>query len=132
MTLASGDLTTPERVVNWLGVGPALPSPIISQLVSSMSNLIQGKLNRGRIYSQTYTRTFDGVGNMQLLLPDYPVTKLISVTQGQRNVPLSNASSPGEIYGCRLIPWNGELPGENAVLEFASGYFYVSPQNVKV
>jgi hypothetical protein len=132
MSLASGDLTTPERVVTWLSVGPNLPSAIISQLISSMSNLIQGKLNRSRIFSQTYTRTFDGLGNMQLVLPDYPVTKLISVTQGQRNIPLSQASSPGQIYGCRLVTWNGELPGENATLEFASGFFYQAPQNINV
>lgn len=132
MSLATGDLTTPQRVVDWLAAGPTLPSTIIGQLVSSMSNLIQGKLNRSRIYSQTFVRTFDGLSNMQLVLPDYPVTRLISVMQGSRTLPLSNASSPGQNFGCRLVTWNGELPGENAVLEFANGFFWTGAQNVKV
>jgi hypothetical protein len=137
MTLASGDLTTPQRVSNWLASPPALPSVILSQLITSMSTVICGKLNRARTFSQTFTRTFDGVGNMQIVLPDYPVTKIVSVQNGQASVPQSILASPGlpgssPGYGYRCILWNGNLPGAPSVLEFAGGAFYVGAQNIKV
>lgn len=139
MSLLGGDLTTQQRVATWIAAAPTQPSAIIGQLISSMTSMIYGKLNRARIYSQTFTRVFDGVGNMQLVLPDYPVTSVTSVQVGQRLIPpsvlpVSEAqpigTNPG--YGYRLIPWSGNLPGENAVLEFANGYFPTGAQNVKV
>ena len=121
---------------------PPLPSPILSQLIGSMTSLIYSKLNRARLYSQTFTRTFDGVGNMQLVLPDYPVTGITSVQAGQALIPASPLPAPGTIiapavspyygYGYRFVPWLGNLPGENAVLEFQGGYFPLGPQNIKV
>jgi hypothetical protein len=102
--------------------------------------LIYSKLNRARLYSQTFTRTFDGVGTAQIMLPDYPVTSIVSVQLGQSLIPASTtgtagsttnlASSPG--YGYRFIPWGGSLPGDTAMLELQNGFFWPGPQNVKV
>jgi len=140
MTLLAGDLTTPQRVVNWLPNPPNVSAPILAQLITSMTSLIYGKLSRARTYSQTFTRTFDGVGNMQLVLPDYPVTSVSSVQNGaalvqQSVLPVPGTTQPAgtcEGYGWRLIPWAGDLPGQNAVLEFNHGYFYMGAQNIKV
>lgn len=140
MTLAAGDLTTPQRVAAWMANAPALPSPVLSQLVSSMTALIYSKLNRARLYNQVFTRVFDGVGNMQIVLPDWPVTSIISVQQGQCLIPQSVIPPSGQAqppntspcYGYRIVPWNGNLPGDPAVLDFIGGYFYVSPQNITV
>lgn len=140
MSLFSGDLTTPARAALWSGADPANPPPIYPQLISSMSSLIYGAINRGRTYSQRVVRTFDGVGNMQLVLPDYPVTSVISVQMGQTIIPPSilpnqgqpqpSGSNPG--YGWRVVPWDGNLPGENAVLELVGGFFWTGAQNVRV
>jgi hypothetical protein len=140
MSLAGGDLTTQARVATWMSTGPTPPSAILGQLIGSMTALIYSKLNRARIYSQSFTRTFDGVGNMQLVLPDYPVTNVTSVQQGNALVPpsvLPNVGTPQPPgtnygYGWRIPLWAGNLPGENAVLEFVNGSFYVAAQNVKV
>ena len=136
MTLLAGDLTTPARVAVWMP-NLTVPSAIISQLIGSMTGLIYGKLNRARTYSQTFTRTFDGVGNMQLVLPDYPVTSITTVQQGQVLIPPSSISQPTPVgatpgYGYRFIPWEGNLPGTNAVVEFVGGFFYTRAQNVRV
>jgi hypothetical protein len=77
---------------------------------------------------------------MQLVLPDYPVTNVISVQNGAAAVQQSVLPAPGTTqptgtcqgYGWRLIPWMGDLPGQNAVLEFNHGYFYMGVQNIKV
>ena len=139
MSLAGGDLTTPQRVSNWLPNPPTLPSTIISQLIGSMTGLLYGKLNRARTYNQTFTRTFDGVGNAQIVLPDYPVTSVTSVYNGQALIPprvlvpqgtvLPQGSSP--CYGWSVPYWAGNLPGENATLDFIGGYFW-GAQAVKV
>lgn len=140
MSLLSGDLTTPQRVATWMGNAPTLPSPVISQLIGSMTALIYSKLNRARTYSQQFSRVLDGVGNMQLVLPDYPVTSIGSVQVGQcvvqRSViPIGTAAQPvntSPCYGYRWIPWRGDLPGDPAVLEFANGWFWKGPQNIQV
>ena len=131
MSLLQGDLTTPQRAANWLASAPTLPSTVLSQLITSMSTMIRGKLNRGQLYGRTCTRTFDGVGNMQLVLPDYPVISVSSLVQGSQAIQSSTLTvNPG--YGFRLIPWNGDLPGEPAVLELVGGYFYTRAQNIQV
>ena len=140
MSLFGGDLTTPARVTTWLANPPTLPSAIINQLITSMSTTIVSKLNRGRLYSRSITRTFDGVGNAQLLLPDYPVTGVSTVQVGQSLVRQSvlvpsgvtqpQNTSPG--YGYRFVAWNGDLPGDPSMLEFASGFFGYGPQVVQV
>lgn len=132
MTLFGGDLTTPQRVATWMASAPNLPSPTLNQLIGSMTSLIYSKLNRGRLFSQTITRTFDGLGTAQLVLPDYPVTSVISVQQGNGMIPPSVPTGANPGYGYRLVPWDGNLPGDNAVLELQNGFFWVGPQNVKV
>lgn len=77
---------------------------------------------------------------MQLVLPDYPVTQIISVQQGAAFIPpsvLPVANQPYPVgtapgYGYRFIPWAGNLPGDNAVLELNGGYFWTAPQNIRV
>ena len=128
MTLLAGDLTTPQRVVAWMAAQPTPAPSLFTALISSMSGLIYGKLNRGRVFSQAFTRVFDGVGNMQLVLPDYPVTSVLSVQVGQAAI----SAAANSCYGWSLTPWDGNLPGQNSVLEFKGGYFPIGAQNVSV
>lgn len=140
MTLASGDLTTPARVINWLPNPPSLQSPLLPQLITSMTALIYNKLNRARLYQQVFTRTLDGVGNYQLVLPDWPVLSVTKVQMGAALVnpaPLPNPTTgvippPNYGYGYRIVPWSGNLPGDPGVLEFQNGYFWAGVQNIQV
>lgn len=143
MTLLAGDLTTPQRFATWYGNGlnaNSLPA-VISQLVGSMTALIYSKLNRGRLYSQTLTRTFNGQGTSQIVLPDWPVTSLIQVQMGSILVPSAplpsvvngviNSTNSGR-YGTRIIPWSGNLPGDPGVIEFVGGLFVPGFQNIQI
>lgn len=141
MTLLAGDLSTPSRVATWMGgTAPPLPAPIINQLITSMTALIYNKLNRARLYSQSFTRYFSGVGNMQLVLPDWPVTAISNVQVGQAAVPYSVIPISGQPqppnttmgYGYRYVPWAGNLPGDPVILQFAGGYFYMGATNLQV
>lgn len=141
MTLAAGDLTTPQRVVTWLGANISLPSPILTQLVSSMSAMIRSQLNRGQLYSRTFTQVFDGLGTMQIVLPSYPVTAILSLQMGATVVPPAPLPTPAGNYtegytgggwGYRFPPWSGNPPGDNAVLDLIGGYFCLGAQNIKI
>jgi|SRR5579863_8827289 len=139
MTLLSGDLTTPARVALWLPNVPSPTPPVIPMLISAQTNLIYSKLNRARLYSQQFVRTLDGVGNYQLVLPDYPVTAVSAVQVGPVAInpyPLPNPTTGLPIstfgYGWRCVLWAGDLPSQNAVLEFVNGTFWQGAQNVQV
>lgn len=141
MTLLNGDLTTVARLENWLtGYSQNPPTSLFQQLITSMTQMIYGKINRGAIYSRSYTRVTNGFGTNALVLPDYPVTSVTALQVGAAAVPASPLPNPitglaaglQTGFGYRLIPWAGNLPGENAVLEFQNGLFYPGVQNVSV
>lgn len=140
MTLLNGDLTTPQQYVEWIGDGSDAALPAIAQSISSMSRMILNKLNRARLYSQQYVRTIDGVGTYQILLPDYPVTSIVSIQMGAANIPPAllpsappNFSLPGMNvgYGYRFVPWRGDLPGSPPILEFVNGVWAYGAQNIR-
>jgi len=143
VTLLAGDLTTPARAAQWFASAPALPSPLLSQLITSATALIYGKLNRARLFSRQLTSTFDGVGTDQIVLPHWPVTSIVSLQMGAAIIqpfPLPPATGPtaGIVpantfgYGYRFVPWDGGLPGDPTVIQFVNGFFYVGLQNVQI
>lgn len=140
MTLAGGDLTTLSRLENWVEGATSNSSTILTQLITACSNGIKSKLNRANLYSQSYTRTFDGQGNYQLVLPDYPVTAITNVQMGAAIIgpsPLPNPVSgvyppPSLGYGYRYEPWLGDLPGQPAILEFVNGTWWAGSQNIQI
>jgi hypothetical protein len=140
MSLLAGDLTTLARLTNWLEGSTTNSDPILSQLISSMTAMIYSKLNRSRLFSQSVIRTFDGTGTYQLVLPDWPVTAVTKVQVGASLInpsPLPNPTTgvippPSLGYGYRFVSWNGNLPGDPAVLEFNNGIWYRGAQNIQV
>jgi len=139
MSLASGDLTTPQRAAIWLPGTTTLPSAILSQLITSMSTMIYGKLNRSRLYSQQFIRTFSGVGVPQIILPDWPVTNITKVQIGgslATFVPLPQIAAGGSTFGFgfgyRCVLWDNFLPGNPSVIDLINGSFCPGLQNVQV
>lgn len=140
MTLVGGDLTTLARLENWVEGTTTNSSTILQQLITACSAAIKSKLHRAGIMSQTFVRTFDGTGTDQIVLPDYPVTAIASIQMGAAIInasPLPNPISglpppPTFGYGYRFVPWEGSLPGQNAVVEFVNGYWYPGHQNIKI
>src|SRR5215469_1664099 len=125
MTLSNGDLTTLVRVTNYIPDATSNSSSVLNQLISSASSSIYNKLNRGRLFSQTYNDIFDGVGNYQLLLRHYPVTNISAVQIGAAAISQYPLPTPGQVappntfgYGWRCPLWPGELPGDPSMMEF--------------
>lgn len=144
MTLSSGDLTTLVRVQLWLPGSGTAANPLLSSVViPDASRMIINKLNRARLFLQTFTRIIDAVGNYQIVLPDYPVLGITSVQMGSALVQPFPLPTPGQApplpqltlagySGYRFVPWMGDLPGDPAVVEMVGGVFWRGVQNVKV
>ena len=139
MTLVAGDLTTLVRLKNWMpNIGSGNDSTL-SQIIGSSTNRIYNKLNRARLYSQQFTRIIDGVGNYQIVLPDYPVTGITSLQLGASLLQPSPLPTPTQSfippnvfgYGYRTVLWQGNMPGDPAVVEVVNGVFWRGVQNVK-
>ena len=144
MSLANGDLTTLVRAQLWIPGSGSGANPLFSSIIiPDASRMIVNKLNRARLVVTSFTRTIDGVGNYQIILPDYPVLGVTSVQMGSvlvNPLPLGNPnSSPpsppfnlGGYAGYRVVPWAGNLPGDPSVLEMVGGVWYRGVQNIKV
>lgn len=138
MTLFNGDLTVLPRVQLWLPNAGTAANPLLSSIIiPDASRTIVNLLNRDRIHYWTHIRTFDGVGNYQIVLPDYPVISITSVQMGAAMIqpaPLPAAPSTNSFggYGYRFVPWNGYLPGSPSVVEMVNGRFQRGVQNIVV
>jgi hypothetical protein len=140
MTLAAGDLTTLARAENWLEGTNSNSSTILQQLISSCSASIRSKLNRSTLYSKNLVETVDGTGTYQIVLHDYPVTAISNIQMGAGIIPASplpnpqtGISPPPSLgWGYRIIPWDGGLPSQPAVLEFVNGVWWPGAQNIQI
>lgn len=77
------DLATLENVKAWLatdgGPFPATDDALLSRLITAVSGAIETFLNR-TINSASYSWAGSGTGSTRLLLPNYPVTAVASLT----------------------------------------------------
>lgn len=138
MSLASGDLTTIATAKTY--VQPLPSDTLLQGLISRVSMMIRGHLNRGILVPTAYTEQRDGTGTRQLVLPHYPLigSTLTSLKVSGVSIPIApqvgdtNAPPPTVPYGYRFQPWNGLPPGSPAVVELIGFYFSFGHQNVVV
>lgn len=137
MSLVGGDLTTLATAKAYLANPPA--DLVLTGLITRISRMIMSQLNRRLLVPKLYTQQFDGSGTRQLILPEWPVLSLGSLTIGGyqvTNAPQPNQSSPpvniSPGFGWRFQPWDGIPPGEPASLELNGTAYYGGRQNVVV
>lgn len=134
MTLAGGDLTTLTTLQAYLPGTSAPSATVLSGLITRISRSILTHLNRSFIIPKDYVQRFNGSGTRSLVLPNWPVLSLDSVTISGGAVTLIGDDSDlaYQSYGIRIQDWDGIPPGDPAVLEYAGGYFTFGSQNVVV
>lgn len=133
MSLASGDLTTLAAATAYLNAAPS--SAVLGGLISRVSRLILGELNRTILVPKIYSQQFNGQGTSSLVLPNWPVIEFTSLYVSGSSFNISpqenDQSSISAPYGYRFQTWNGVPPGEPAVLGLTGGaYYYRGTQNV--
>lgn len=136
MTLANGDLTTLAAAKAYLTNAPS--DAVLSGLITRISRMIQGTLNRSLLVPKTYTEQYNGTGTQMLVLPHWPLTTLTSLKISGVLIPIApqlddvNSPPPNVPFGYRFQPWNGLPPGNPAVLELVGYWFYGGHQNVVI
>jgi uncharacterized phiE125 gp8 family phage protein len=119
------DLTTLSAVKAWLKLTATTDDALLSGLVSSVSAWIQDYLNR-TIASTSYSETYHGTGSDRIMLANYPVTAVASVTvNGQTVQPSTGYGVVGYAFDAGSIAYIGGCFPEgfaNVSVSYTAGY----------
>lgn len=79
MTAQATDLTTLATLKQWLGLTTQTDDASLSRLLSSVSRSVLSDISNV-LLPQTLTRIMDGQGGTAMVLPDFPIISLTSLT----------------------------------------------------
>jgi len=103
--MAVGDLTSLANVKSWAGVTTTNDDALLARLITAASRFVINYLDRGQLIRATYNETRKGTGNPEMLLRQYPVIQINSLSI--RNQPVTPQVSPPFGAGYILDPWTG-------------------------
>lgn len=149
----ASDLTTLQAVKLWaFGDGNAAAWPQagaaltaldnqLGVLITAASRAVLSKLQRPNISYRTVNEMRDGTSTPWLLLREWPVSSIGSLSIGAYTVPLrpaltggpaAIASSPYGPYGYVLEPWDGNPPGKPQKLSVDGSYYCSGNFNISI
>ena len=127
--MAASDLTTTSAVKAWLGDVSTANDAAYSALATAVSRAIYSKLQRPQILPANYTEVFDGRGASRLVLKNWPVISVSSVTADTAPIVASpNALS----YGWALEMVDPTPPSRPQSLYMRQDVFSRGVQNIAV
>lgn len=134
MSLLAGDLTTITTAQSY--VDPLPNSTILQGLITRISRAILSELNRSSFVPRVFVEQWNGTGTQELMLPNWPVLTINSLSISGISVPPSppTLSPPPSTptFGYRFQPWNGIPPGHPPDLTLVNLYYLFGHQNVLV
>jgi len=123
--MAAGDLTTLSDVKAWLNVQTTNDDALLTRLISAASTFIQSWLNR-QIASQSYTQTLNGNASRKMVLENWPITAVSSLTIDGVVVSQSpNSQTTGYMFDDKvvyLISRSFCRGLQNIVISYTAGY----------
>lgn len=125
-------LTSLSNVKDWLGIPSDKTSDdaLLTLMIGRASSTILNELGRPNILSQSYTEVRDGLGMTRMVLRNWPLRSVSSVTvdgtaiAAQTSVPLG--------AGYMFQAWNGLVPGRAAWIDLVGYAFTVGRSNVQI
>jgi hypothetical protein len=142
MSLATGDLTTLSTAKAY--VEPQPSDAILGGLITRVSTMIRGYLNRPFLLPKIYSELYNGAGTSSLVLYNFPVigTQLGDLVVSGATITLAPTPTPTNAvnssppltapFGYRINPWNGIPPGNNQVVNLIGAAYPQGYQNVAV
>lgn len=122
------DLTDLDTVKAWLGLpsAPGAGDALITQLIGAVSAFIEDYLGRA-LASTAYVETYDGTGASSILLRQYPITAVQSVTFRGRTISILADPASGRngltFNGRRLTLVGDRFPKDApVVVSYTAGY----------
>lgn len=123
-------LATLAEVKNWIpNLSTDKEDTILTALALRTSNSIMGFLQRPSLVLHSVSETRNGAGTQSMLLREWPVVSISSVTVGELAVSAAaNTNSDGYFF----MPWDGFLPGAPQQLSLRQRIFTRGVGNVSV
>lgn len=131
-------LTTLAAAEAWLGITSDGGGPVdkgVSRLIAATSSAILAFLDRPTLASRSYTEIRNGTRTQQMMLKQWPVTSVSSLTLGDLSIPSGVEPAPGSGFltpGFLFSPWDGSIPGEQCVLNLRGYGFAGGLQNTAI
>jgi len=125
--MAAADLTTVANLKQWLNISTTTDDALLARLVTACSTAIQNYLNR-QFASASYTDNIDGEATNAIILGNYPVTAVASLTIDGIAIPSSTGTGvPGfvwDMYGVQLVPglYQFTRGNGNITVSYTAGY----------
>lgn len=121
------DLTTLANVKSWLKITTTTDDALLQRLLSAASDYIQTWLNRV-VPTASYSDAYDGPGGSRLMLPNYPITAVSSVSIDGQVIPQSTSpTTPGWVFNSTSIvlrggTWRFTEGVQNISVSYTAGY----------
>jgi hypothetical protein len=128
--MAAGDLTDIDTALAWLGLPNDDGIGTVAKLVTAISTQIQQFLSR-TIAVASYSKAFNGRGGQMLMLPDYPLVSVSSVSVNGSAIPVRSGATPGYVFSEKTIyldpPYRFTKGFQNVAVAYRAGYEQVPP-----
>ena len=128
MAAAPNDLTTLTNALTWLGCPSDDAYGTLQRIITAVSTAIQNMLGR-QIMSASYTEVFDGRGRSRIMMSNYPITAVASVTIGELatiSVPARTSAVPGYTFSDKFVyvdcPYLFDPGKRNVSIAYTAGY----------
>lgn len=133
--MTTGDLTTLASVKAWFSppLTTTADDALLARLITAASAFLTAWLNR-QLLTAPYTATFNGNGKTALLLPQYPITAVQSLTIDGQTIPPLRAGASAAAAGYTVDATTLYLSGtafnrgvQNVTVAWTAGYASVPP-----
>jgi hypothetical protein len=128
--MATGDLVQLAAAKAWLGVTTDDDDALLATLISQISRAIYNSINRSFVLPRNVVESYDGLGGDRLLLRNWPVGAITSVSVDGLEIP---PAGPTPSSGFMLEASDDEPPGAMQQLFLWGAYrFCRGRQNIVV
>lgn len=122
----ANDLTTVARLKPFLEITDTANDGPLQDLVTGASNYFLQLISRPSLYTQTYTEVRDGRGTTRMMLRNFPITAVSSVTINGISIPASSSPfAAGYVFdgdAVKLIGFCFEKGYNNVTIVYTAGY----------
>lgn len=123
-------LTTLASVKDWVNIDQTSTGDddLLQELIESASFKIMEYIDRKSLFKQTYPDYFDGIGGHRIVLREWPVTTVNSLTVDA----IAKTAAAPPLTGYFLYPSDGFPPGRPQYISLTGSCFTRGIQNVYV
>lgn len=126
------NLANLQDVRDWLGIqnDQTTDDAILDRMIARASEMILSGIGRPAILSQAYTEVRDGLGMTRMMLRNWPLRSVTSVTIDGVAIPAQTSVPLGAGY--MFQAWNGIAPGRAGFIDLIGYAFNRGRSNIQV